>query len=108
MLEEMELREPKVIKTKGSGEVIISKFPALQGRKIMIQYPLSNMKALSDYLTCENVLLELLSYCEVVKDGRHIRLNNATLIDQHIRYPLDLTNIELSIILLLLIYCTFI
>lgn len=85
----MELLQPKevTIKTGDGGErtYIISKFPAIPGREIVTKYPLSALPRLGEYEVNEEIMLKLISYCEVKQeDGKTLRLSTRALVDNHV------------------------
>ena len=64
---------------------ILSKIPAVQGRKILCQYPLSALPKVGDYAENERVALDLMSYVAVpVKGGQPVRLATEILINNHV------------------------
>lgn len=87
----MALLEPKEVTVKTQKEGVekvyfISKFPALAGRKIVTQYPISNMPKVGDYAVSEAVMLELMCYVGVKIEGREepLQLTTAELYNQHV------------------------
>lgn len=63
---------------------ILSKFPALIGREIVTQYPLSALPKLGDYRVNEEIMLKLLSHVAVpMPTGEPIRLTTRQLVDNH-------------------------
>lgn len=82
------LIEPKEIEIplrKGGTKTFrISYFPAVEGREITTQYPISATPRLGDYKTNEALMLKLMAYIEVVVgDGIGIRLTTKDLINSH-------------------------
>lgn len=78
---------------------IISKFPAVAGREIVSQYPLSALpgKAGGDYKLNETIMLKLMSYVAVPVAGSNpIKLSNQTLIDNHVTSWETLAKIEMA------------
>ena len=64
---------------------ILSRFPALAGREIVTQYPLSALPKLGDYKANEAMMLKLLSYVAVPVAGADpIRLTTAQLVENHV------------------------
>lgn len=62
---------------------IISKVPAIPMREIIAGYPLTSLPKLGDYKANEEIMLKLISYVEIVKDGVNIKLSTRALIDNH-------------------------
>lgn len=77
-----EKREPKEVEIDGVN-FIMSKFPAVSGREIITQYPTSGLPKIGDYKTNEELMLKIMSYVYVKKDGHEIKLENKTLVDNH-------------------------
>jgi hypothetical protein len=64
---------------------IVSRLPAVQGREIVTQYPLSAMPKVGDYAVNEGMMLKLMSYVAVRKDdGTDLQLTTRALIDNHV------------------------
>lgn len=64
---------------------VISKFPALAGREIVTQYPLSALPKIGDYAINEAMAKKILSYVEAVnKEGNRFRLNTEAMINNHV------------------------
>ena len=65
--------------------VYLSKVPAVAGRRIVTQYPMSGMPKIGNYEENEKLMYELLSYVAVELDtGVKILLNEKSLIDNHL------------------------
>lgn len=65
-------------------QFIISRLPALKGRKLVTQYPLTAMPKIGDYTSNEALCLELMAFVEAVKeDGTTVRLTTSALVDNH-------------------------
>lgn len=66
---------------------IVSKIPAIAAREIISQYPISAMPRVGDYGVNEGLMLKLLSYAAVPKDGEPLenglRLETRALVDNH-------------------------
>lgn len=62
---------------------IISKFPAIQGREIIVKYPLSGMPKLGDYQVNEETMLKLMCFVGVPTDGGILPLSTKALVDNH-------------------------
>ncbi len=82
------LLEPKEITLKTmAGEdltYILSKFPAIAGREIVSQYPISAVPKLGDYKTNEALMLKIMSFVAVSADNGELRLSTAALVDNHV------------------------
>lgn len=64
---------------------IVSRLPAVQGREIVTQYPISAMPKVGDYAVNESMMLKLMSYVAVRKDdGTELQLTTRVLIDNHV------------------------
>lgn len=64
---------------------ILHKFPAIAGREIVSQYPLSAIPKLGDYKANEEYMLKLLSYVGVdIGTGTPLQLNSRSLVDNHV------------------------
>lgn len=77
------LRDPKAIEVDGK-EFLISKFPAVEGREIVAQYPLSGVPKLGDYKTNEETMLKLMKYVQVILPSGNITLINKEMINQQV------------------------
>ena len=75
---------------------VLSKFPALVGREIILQYPTSAMPKIGDYGTNEALMLKIMSYVAVKIDGRDepMRLSSRALVDNHVKNAEDLMRLE--------------
>lgn len=83
MIEEKEVE----IETADGGKrrYTISKFPAVAGREIITQYPISGIPKLGDYDTNEKIMMQILGFVSVQPDeGPEIRLSSRALIDNHV------------------------
>ena len=97
------LLEPKEICVKTlDGEeraYIISKFPAVAGREILTQYPLSAVPKIGDYRRNEELMLKIMGYVAAMRpEGEPIVLSNRALVDNWVPDWETLARIELSII----------
>lgn len=64
---------------------ILHKFPAIAGREIVSQYPLSALPKLGDYKVNEEMMLKLLSFVAVdIGTGTPLQLNSRSLVDNHV------------------------
>lgn len=80
------LLEPKELELAGK-TFVLSKFPAIQGRKIITQYPVTGLpeKAGGNYSTNEDLMVEVMSRVGVkLDDGEVLVLSSRTLIDNHV------------------------
>ena len=96
-----ELKRPKKIEVNTLDgtklNVIISIFPAVEGREILAKYPLSSIPKIGDYKVNHDTMLKLMSFVEVEKaDGSYIRLNNHHLVNSWIPDADTLFRIELA------------
>ena len=82
MLEQIE----REIETANGPKIfLISKFPAVAGREIIAQYPVSGMPKLGDYKVNEEIMLKLMSFVAVQPaEGPQLVLNSRSLIDNHV------------------------
>lgn len=64
---------------------VLSKLPALDGRKVALQYPVSGLPKVGEYGVNEEMMLLLLSYVAVNAGGETpLRLTTRALIDNHV------------------------
>lgn len=72
----------------GDGEsktFVISKFPAIAGREIITQYPISAVPKLGDYARNEELMVKIMGYVAVLdSNGNELRLSTRGLIDNHV------------------------
>lgn len=78
-----ELLEPKKIVVDGK-EYIISKFPALAGREIILHYAKIHILQSNDTQKQLEIVLKLMNYVAVELEGKIIRLSTQALIDNHV------------------------
>jgi len=83
------LLKPKEVKLSDADGIertyMVSRLPAVAGREIVTQYPLSAMPKVGDYAVNEGMMLKLMAYVAVVKDdGTELRLTTRVLIDNHV------------------------
>ena len=99
----MDLLEPKLIHLEDSGDFYISRLPCLVGREIFLRYLASNVNFIElarNYEACSGaVAKKMLAYTAHLVDGRQIRLENETLINQHIVSFEDLGKLEQEMLL---------
>lgn len=77
--------EPKEVVVDGK-VYVISKFPAVAGRKIMTQYPISAIPKVGEYGTNEEMMYLIMTYVAVknVANNTELQLVNRDLIDNHV------------------------
>lgn len=65
---------------------ILSKFPAVAGREIVTQYPLSGVPKLGEYKTNQEIMLKLMCYVSVPREAPALplALTSQALIDNHV------------------------
>jgi hypothetical protein len=75
---------------------VLSKFPAITGREILLQYPTSAMPKIGDYSTNEALMLKIMSYVGVRVDGKDepIMLTTRELVDNHVKSTEQLLKLE--------------
>lgn len=81
--------EPKRVTIKAMDgserEFVISKFPALAGRKIITQYLPTAMPKVGEYAANEALLIEMMAFVSAITpDGTELRLTTRGLIDNHV------------------------
>lgn len=78
------LLEPKEVEIDGK-IFLISKFPAMAGRKIVSQYPITALPKVGDYEENEKLSLEMMNYVGVMVEGNPepLRLSTRSLVDNH-------------------------
>lgn len=89
--------EPKQIEVNGK-KFIIHKFPAIEGREIICNYPLTAIPKVSEYKTNEEIMLKLMKFVHVPINDITIPLNSRELIDQHTRDWETLMKLEAAMI----------
>lgn len=68
----------------GSKVFILSKFPAIAGREIVTQYPVSGAPKVGNYQTNETLMLKLMSYVAVPTENGNLRLTTKELVNNHV------------------------
>lgn len=64
---------------------ILSKFPAIAGRKIISRYPVTNIPKVGEYQQSEEIMLELMSFVGVPSEsGTPLQLTTRALVDNHV------------------------
>lgn len=83
----LEPKEIEVTHQDGkTGRFILSKFPAIAGREIIINYPVANIPKLQEYAASEEVMLKLMAHVQAIPEsGNPINLTTRALIDNHVR-----------------------
>ena len=79
----MSLLYPKEVEIGGK-RFVLSKFPAIAGREIVTQYPLTAIPKVGEYKANEAVMLKLMGYVGVPNGDRPIMLTTRELIDNHV------------------------
>lgn len=78
---------------------ILSKFPAIAGREIITQYPLSLIPKVGEYKVNEELMLKIMNYVAIpMKDREPLLLTTKALIDNHISSWETLIQIEANMI----------
>lgn len=75
---------------------ILSKFPAVQGREIVTQYPLSAMPKVGDYNVNESVMLKLMAFVAVEVNGVTMPLRTKELVNNHVPDWETLARLEIA------------
>jgi hypothetical protein len=75
---------------------ILSNFPAVIGREIVMKYPLSAIPKLADYEVNKDVMLKLMHHVAVDNNGQLLRLSTQALIDNHVPDYEVLLKIEMA------------
>ena len=94
------LLEPKditIIDASGKErQFILSKFPAIQGREIVAKYPTSSLPKIGDYAVSEETMLKLMAFVGVRTGDIVTRLDQRTLVDNHVGDWETLMKIEMA------------
>lgn len=73
--------------TDSDGKVhkfIVSNFPAVQGREIIVKYPMSGIPKLGDFQVNHETMLKIMTYVAVpMPNGNDLRLETIDLINNH-------------------------
>lgn len=77
---------------------VLSKFPAIQGREIVSQYPLSGLPKLGEYKTNQEIMLKMLAFVGVPIEGKSepLMLTTQALINNHVPDWEALAKIEIA------------
>lgn len=76
------LLEPKHVQVNGK-KFVLHKFPAIAGREIICNYPLTAVPKVGEYKTNEEIMLKLMKYVGVPINDIVLPLSTAELVDQH-------------------------
>lgn len=88
------LLEPKEIQLNNK-TYVLSKFPAVEGREIAMQLPISALPKLGDYKTNESIMFKMLAYVGVrAANNQLIMLSTKDLINNHVKSFEDLMQLE--------------
>ena len=94
----MDLLEPKLIHLEKSGDFYISRLPCMVAREVFLRYAASNVNVIElarNYAPSSgDIATKMLSYTAHLVDGREIRMENDTLLNQHILSFEDLGKLE--------------
>lgn len=96
--------QPKDITVKtleGDEKVyVLSKFPAVAGREILTQYPVTAIPKVGEYAANEALMLKIMGYVGVRQPGRDepLLLTTRALVDNHVPDWETLARIELAMI----------
>jgi hypothetical protein len=64
---------------------ILSKFPAVEGREILCQWPLTALPKVGDYAANETIMFKLMTYVAVqINNKDPLRLTDKNLINNHV------------------------
>jgi len=65
---------------------IISKFPAIDGREIITQYPLSATPKIGDYQTNKEIMLKIMGYVAIKlpSNNQNLTLSTQDLVNNHV------------------------
>lgn len=102
-MQDNSLLEPNVISVPiqggGTKEFIISKFPAVDGRRIIAAYPVANLPKIGDYGVSEEIMLLLMTYVAVpLPNGESLRLTTKALVNNHVPDWEALVKLEMSML----------
>jgi len=95
--------EPKELSLTGHDGVektyILTKFPAVAGREILTQYPISAMPKIGEYKVNEEIMFKVLKHVWVrTSDGNDLQLSTRALIDNHVTDWEVLAKIEFAML----------
>lgn len=76
---------------------ILSNFDAVEGRRIVSQYPMTGLPKVGNYDENEKLMVRLMNYVAVVTvDGRKLRLSTMELINNHVPHLEMLVKLEMK------------
>lgn len=76
---------------------VLSNFDAVEGRRIVSQYPMTGLPKVGNYEENEKLMISLMHYVAVVTaDGRKLRLSTMALINNHVPHFEMLAKIEMK------------
>jgi hypothetical protein len=76
---------------------VLSKFPAVAGRRIVAKYPLSAVPKLGDYEVNEATMLELMAFVGVPREGAEpLQLTTQALVNSHCKSWETLARVEMA------------
>lgn len=94
----MDLLEPKVIHLEKSGDFIISRLPCMVAREVFMRYCASNINIIELARNYEassgDIAKKMLAYTAHLVNGREIRMETETLLNQHVLSYEDLGKLE--------------
>lgn len=94
MENEEKLLEPKEVEIDGKN-FIISKFPAFDGREIILHYAKAHILNMNDVQKQEDIVIKLMNFVAVkLEDDRILRLSTRALINNHLPSWETLAKIE--------------
>ncbi len=77
---------------------ILSHFPAVPGREIIAQYPLTAAPKVGDYAQNEAIMRKLMAFVAVPTEQGPLPLTTEALINNHVPDPLTLAKIEAAML----------
>lgn len=88
--------EPKETEIDGKS-FVLSKFPAVAGREIVTQYPLTGVPKIGEYKSNEAIMLKLMSFVGVPREnGAPLMLTTQALVDNHVGSWETLAKLEIA------------
>lgn len=77
---------------------IISRIPAVEAREIVAQYTVGAIPKIGEYATNEAMMLKMMRFTAVSIDGKELRLENQSLINNHVPDWETLAKLEMEVI----------
>lgn len=78
-------------------DYVLSRFPAVQGRQIITQYPITGAPKIGEYGANEGLMLKMMGYVAAVRDdGEKIVLSTEALVNNHVTDAEGLMRIEMA------------